>query len=605
MATTQTDAVIGHLRRAVLRQDAAVRGDGQLLAAFVERRDEAAFEALVRRHGPMAWGVCRRGAGNHHDAEDAFQATFLVLARKAASVRPREGVAGWLHGVARRVALKARAAASKRRGREGQAAETVEPAAVPQDAGRELQPLLDRELNGLPENYRLPILLCGLEGKTIREAARQLGWPQGTLAGRLARGRKLLARRLVNRGVVPSAGALAAVLSRGVPSAGAPAALTRSTVRAATTLAAGQAAVAGVVPARVAVLTEGVVRSMLLTRLSKAAAGLAVLGAVAFGGGLLTHGTAAGRQAGREQAGDRPAVGQPAPPGRDAGTVAGRDPARTDLDRLQGVWSVVAVERGGKPAEPEKAVFMVDGKRACWQTGASEMQGGLYLDPTTRPRSYDLVTSTRTIEGVYALDGDTLRLCQDLGTGAKRPAGFTTEKGSQRVLMVFKRLHGAEGFPYRAETEERRKLQGTWRLVNGFYGNHPRLPGVATGRNLLKTTDITIEGQEWVGWTRDGKQQRVALQVDGSGTLDVKDEGFASGLGALGLRPDAVKAPKRIDIQEVGGDYAHGIYGLSGDDLVLRLLPGGKQGRPTRFAMTIEDGVLLLYRRIKPADEKE
>src|SRR6516162_4686070 len=191
MATAQMDMVIRHLRRAVLRQDGAERTDGQLLTSFIDRKDEAAFEALVRRHGPMVFGVCRRVVRNHHDAEDAFQATFLVLARKASSVRPGERVANWLHGVALRTARKAQTMLTKRRGREKQVTDMPDPEATQQDQWRDLPPLLDQELNGLPENYRLPILLCELEGKTIKDAALQLGWPQGSLAGRLARGRKL------------------------------------------------------------------------------------------------------------------------------------------------------------------------------------------------------------------------------------------------------------------------------------------------------------------------------------------------------------------------------------------------------------------------------
>src|SRR5262245_11427414 len=166
MATAQMEAVIRHLRGAVLRQDGAGWTDGQLLASFIDQKDESAFEALVHRHGPMVFGVCRRVVGNYHDTEDAFQATFLVLARKAASVRPRERVLNWLHGVAFRPALTVDNMTAKRRGREKQVTEMPEPEAAPQDHWRELQPLLDQELNGLPENYRLAILLCDLEGKT-------------------------------------------------------------------------------------------------------------------------------------------------------------------------------------------------------------------------------------------------------------------------------------------------------------------------------------------------------------------------------------------------------------------------------------------------------
>src|SRR5262249_36097999 len=143
-------------------------------ASFIDYKDEAAFEALVCRHGPMVFGVCRRVVRNHHDAEDAFQATFLVLARKAASVKPRGQVANWLHGVAFRTAMKVKAMTAKRRGREEQVGQVPEPEAAQQEHWLDLQPLLDQELNGLPEHYRLPILLCDLEGKTIKEATRQL-----------------------------------------------------------------------------------------------------------------------------------------------------------------------------------------------------------------------------------------------------------------------------------------------------------------------------------------------------------------------------------------------------------------------------------------------
>ena len=296
MAKAQTDTVIRHLRRAVLRKDGAGWTDGQLLASFIDQKEEAAFEALVRRHGSMVFGVCRRVVGNHHDAEDAFQATFLVLARKASSVRPRERVANWLHGVALRTAMKAKTMTTKRRGREKQVTEVPHPETPQQGQWCDLQPLLDQELNGLSENYRLPILLCDLEGKTIKEAAQHLGWPQGTLAGRLARGRKLLAKGLARRGVVLSAGALALVVSQNMASAGVPISLMRFTVKAACMFAVGQTTVAGLVPSKVAVLTEGVLKTMFTTKLKSAMAVMLLMaGAIGIGAGSLGYGTAAGQ----------------------------------------------------------------------------------------------------------------------------------------------------------------------------------------------------------------------------------------------------------------------------------------------------------------------
>jgi RNA polymerase sigma factor (sigma-70 family) len=213
MANRKTGEVLHHLRGSALLWDVAGQTDGQLLEGYVRRRDEAAFAALVRHLGPMVWGVCRRTLGDH-DAEDAFQATFLVLVRKAASIVPRERVGNWLYGVARQTALKARALARRRAVRERQGAEMREAEAAPHDCWQDLQPLLDQELSRLPERYRAPVVLCDLEGRTYKEVARQLGCPEGTVASRLARARALLAGRLARRGVSLSVGALAAVLAR-------------------------------------------------------------------------------------------------------------------------------------------------------------------------------------------------------------------------------------------------------------------------------------------------------------------------------------------------------------------------------------------------------
>jgi RNA polymerase sigma factor (sigma-70 family) len=260
---TQINEVVDSLRRAALRQGDGGLTDGQLLAHFIERREQAAVAALVQRHGPMVWGVCRRILRNHHDVEDAFQATFLVLVRRAVSIRHKEMMANWLYGVAHQTARKARAMLAKRRTREKQGTVMPEPQAAEQDTRDDLQPLLDQELSRLPDKYRVAIVLCELEGKTRREAARQLGLPEGTLAGRLTRGRAMLARRLARRGLAVSGGALAAVFSREAASAGVPISVLTSTIKAASLFAAGQAAPS--VP--VAALTERMLKAMLLTKL--------------------------------------------------------------------------------------------------------------------------------------------------------------------------------------------------------------------------------------------------------------------------------------------------------------------------------------------------
>src|SRR5438094_3671828 len=196
MATGHLSGAIQHIRRAMLLRDGAGRTDGQLLQDYISRCDETALAALVHRHGPMVWGVCRRVLTNYHDAEDAFQATFLVLVRRAASIASPELLANWLYGVAHQTALKARATVAKRKVRERQVTEMPEPVVVEQDHWNDLQPLLDQELSRLPDIYRVIIVLCDLEGKTRKEAARHLGLPEGTVGSRLARARVFLAKRL-------------------------------------------------------------------------------------------------------------------------------------------------------------------------------------------------------------------------------------------------------------------------------------------------------------------------------------------------------------------------------------------------------------------------
>jgi RNA polymerase sigma factor (sigma-70 family) len=290
MATSPVSAVIRHLRTAGLT-------DGQLLEHFICRRDGTALAALVRRHGPMVWGVCRRVLRNYHDAEDAFQVTFLVLVRRAASVVPREMVANWLYGVAHQTALKARATAARRKGRERQVTEMPEPAAAEQEPWRDLRPLLDEELSRLPDRYRAVIVLCDLEAKTRKEAARQLGVPEGTVAGRLARARAMLAKRLARRGLALSGGLLAVVLAQNAASAGVPAAVASATITAASLVAAGQAAAAGVISARVAALTEGVLKAMLPNKLRGVLVMLALVTVLAGGGSYLLPTRAADKAA--------------------------------------------------------------------------------------------------------------------------------------------------------------------------------------------------------------------------------------------------------------------------------------------------------------------
>src|SRR5262245_933663 len=251
-----------HFRR-ILTQHCSDLTGGQLLEGFIARRDGAYFEALVRRHGPMVLGVCCRILKNRHDAEDAFQATFLVLVRRAASV-PRRAVGSWLYGVAHRTALSARRAAARRRARERPEDDMPHPTTEPAESWAELRPLLDDELTRLPDKYRSAVVLCDLEGLTRAEAARHLGVPEGTVSGRLTIARRKLAERLTRRGLTLSAGALAVVLAEAATAVAVPAPLLTATVRAGEGAAVG--AIAGIVSTQVATLADGVARGMTVAR---------------------------------------------------------------------------------------------------------------------------------------------------------------------------------------------------------------------------------------------------------------------------------------------------------------------------------------------------
>jgi RNA polymerase sigma factor (sigma-70 family) len=274
--------VIGRLGKVIRQLGGSLEQatDGQLLDRFLAGRDEGAFEALVRRHGPMVLGVCRRVLGDAHEAEDAFQATFLVLATRAATVSRHGSVGNWLFGVARRTALQARRAAMRRRAREARVMPRQPSDADPWD---DLREALDLELGRLPDKYRAPVVLVDLEGRPRKEAARHLGLRESTLASRLATARQMLARRLSRHGL-PLAGATLAVLLAGSAPAAVPASWVSSTVRGAALAAAGRAA--GIAAPAAALMNE-VLDAMLITKLKVVAA--AVLAAVVFGAGGLVY----------------------------------------------------------------------------------------------------------------------------------------------------------------------------------------------------------------------------------------------------------------------------------------------------------------------------
>ena len=311
MATAALAGVLQHLRTLAHAKAYEESSDRQLLELFLAEQEEAAFVALLRRHGPMVLQVCRRIQSSSHDAEDVFQATFLLLARKAGSIRKPESLASWLHGVAHRLALEAKAQATRRQTYEREAAQMRSTSNSSVETGQELQGTLDEALRQVPEKYRVPLLLRYLEGKSQEEVARQLSCPVGTVRSRLARGRERLKEVLERQGVHLSAAALTAGLAGSAASAAVPPLLVHATARAALAYAAGKAA-AVLVSARAAALVKGGLKAMFTLKLKVATAVILATGALGLGAGaLIPSMSAAAPKLPRSRSRQRPPSGKP------------------------------------------------------------------------------------------------------------------------------------------------------------------------------------------------------------------------------------------------------------------------------------------------------
>jgi RNA polymerase sigma-70 factor (ECF subfamily) len=586
MAINGVGPIIQHLRRTMLRRDGAGMTDGQLLEEFVARRDEAAFEALVGRHGPMVLGVCRRVLRNSHDAEDAFQATFLVLARKAASVSPREMVGNWLYGVAHTTAIRARAANAKRRARERQVTDMPEPEAARKDLRDDLHQCLDEELARLPDKYRLPIVLCDLEGRTRREVARQLKLPEGTLSSRLTTGRRMLAKRLTRRGLAVSGGTFAMAAAHEAASACVPVSLVKSTAKAATLVAANQTAI-GLISVPVAALTEGVLKAMFLTKI-KAFVVVMLMVAALSGAARMIYPTRAAEPAKARQANEGPKA------------------SKSEEAGLQGTWKAMSLEVDGAQQGSDALLKKQPIAAIQWTftdnkikigAGDKSIEADYTRDSSKAPKRIDLtfhfqdddVEEVVTALGIYSLDGDALKVCFIIDPQLLvRPLKFETKNVEGTIYYTFRRAGSPEkkadkekpsvAKPNAKPKTDKERLQGTWKIVR-VQGPWKFVSKAGDGEE--RYGDLEIVGE----WTFKGTTIKVQSQQ--------KDMKTGATTEYFRFRLDETTNPKRIDFVGAEADdlfdtteldkrlddadeRKEGVYSLDGDALIIRI--GGQNG---------------------------
>lgn len=563
--------ILRTLSAAVGAPDAAP--DGELLRRFAEAADRTAFELVVRRHAEMVWGVCRAAlARDRHAAEDAFQATFLILARKAATIRDASA-AGWLFRVARNVAVRARARAARRDAHPLSETLAAMGETAEESASRgEIAPLVMEELDRLAARFREPVVLCFFEGHTHAEAAARLGWPIGTVASRLARAKDMLRDRLTRRGVVLPAAALGPLF---VPTTGtaAPALLIRSAVG----IAAG---LPGRVPPTVLSLTEGVLSAMRYAKLKSLVAVTALIAGLTAALAGVPAATAGGADPTPPSVGLLVSAGGATQPvGRPAGDKKEKELEAKELKLLGGEWRAVKVEIGGQeiPADQvaKRRITIVDDLLAEVRNpnGGARHEVKISLSPGKSPKEIDITPldgpdKDKTFPGIYKLDGDQLTICLPLagGESAERPKKFEADKTNG--LTVLERV--------KDEKEERQALAGEWTIT----------------KVLAAGTDDPA-GQ--VGKTRWIFEDARVRWLEPNAISPI-----------MGLKLDPAATPPTIDFLTTDGKEVRlsGIYFRQGDKLTvcIRFRKSSKKDRPGELKPADEVNYMILERDAKQGD---
>lgn len=513
MAKAPLHGVLGYLQN--LRDTLAVSEtpDAHLLARFAHGHEEAPFAALVRRHGPMVWSVCRRVLPHVQDAEDVFQATFLLLARKAGSIRKAESVGSWLHGVAHRLALKARLQHARERARERRGAEMRKTTAR-ETTLSDAQAVLDAALDALPEKYRAVLVLCYLEGKTQEEAAQQLGCPLATVRTRVVRGRKLLRDRLGNRGLILSTAGAGALLIGSGPAEAAPAALVQTVVQAGLRFAAGQSAAALCSPQAAGLVAAGL-RAMFLTK-AKTATVLLAVGLVAGAAALTQQITGADETA-------KPAVALNAKPASDVKSLVAQE--KTDSVDVSGR----VLDPEGRPVAGAKVTFHQQRRNGeltdflpAPVTGTTDASGRFQFSGSVHPNvpsgNPPVLTLIAHVPGYgsavvetdspHALTGRTLRLVKDnvsilghiLNLEGKPVPGVTVRP----VLVIANAANSLDRVVRAAETN-------TWAELPDDHRTNMAFSAAAAGLTQTAVTDA--EGK--FSLSGFGRERIVLLRLDG------------------------------------------------------------------------------------------